>query len=72
MLELSSVITNGYVGLDTIESMRKKGFTFVVTVPATLAHPHACENDKLSIFAKYTEPYADGEKEEGKICVLPE
>ncbi len=54
MIELDCVITNGYVGRDTILSMLDKGWMFVATVPAKLIHPHALDTDKASIFSKYT------------------
>jgi len=56
MLEIDSIITNGYVDIQTIESFTARGYTFVCTVPAKPAHPHAMPTDKLSIFSKYTEP----------------
>lgn len=52
-LKLDSIITNGYVDPETIEVFTKEGHTFVCTIPAILAHPHAMPTDKLTIFAKY-------------------
>lgn len=59
MLELDSIITNGYVDSSTIEWFANKGYKFVCTIPANLAHPHAMDTDKLSIFCKYEEPTID-------------
>ena len=54
MLELDSVITNGYIDPQTIAFFLERGYKFVCTVPAKLAHPHALDTDKISIFSKYT------------------
>ena len=59
LLEFDSVITNGYVDPETIAFFLNRGYTFVCTVPAKLAHPHALDTDKLSIFSKYTELVID-------------
>jgi hypothetical protein len=59
MLELNSIITNGYVDISTMEVMLNDGWTFVCAVPAKTAHPHALDTDILSIFSKYTEPDID-------------
>lgn len=59
MLVIDSIITNGYVDPSTMEHFISKGWTFVCTVPANTAHPHAMPTDKLSIFSKYTEPVID-------------
>lgn len=59
MLIFDFVITNGYVAPDTMEYFLKRGYTFVCTIPAKSAHPHACDTDKITIFAKYTEPEID-------------
>lgn len=59
MVELDSVITNGYVAPDTIGHFQKRGYTFVCTIPANLVHPHSLPTDKLTIFSKYTEPDMD-------------
>ena len=65
MLEIDSIITNGYVDPQTIEHLTSGGWTFVCTVPAKLAHPHAMPTDKLSIFSRYIEPVID---ESGETC----
>ena len=59
MLTLDSIITSGYVAPDTMKYFSDKGYTFVCTVPAKLAHPYAVDTDKLSIFSRYTEPDID-------------
>ena len=61
MLELETIITNGYVDISTMAHFIDRGFIFVTTVPAKLCHPHACDTDKLSIFSKYTEPQISGD-----------
>jgi hypothetical protein len=62
MLEIDSVITNGYVAPDTMAWYLERGWTFICTVPAKSAHPHAMDTDKLSIFSKYTESQTDDSK----------
>ena len=62
MLELTTVITNGYVAAETLHHMLVDGWTFVVTIPAKLIHPHACETDKATIFSKYQEPVTGDSK----------
>lgn len=54
MLEIDSIITNGYVDPSTIYDFTSRGWVFVCTVPANLAHPYAAPTDKLTIFSKYT------------------
>jgi len=56
MIEFEVIITNGYVGSDTIYNMTNKGWAFVATLPAKSIHPHAMETDKATIFSKYKEP----------------
>lgn len=68
MLEIDSVITNGYVDIDTLESRAKEGWKFVVTVPAITAHPYAVPTDKLTIFSRYKE---DKINEEDKASIIP-
>ena len=65
MLELTTVITNGYVDIDTICSMVSEGWTFVITIPAKLIHPHALDTDKATIFSRYQEPVID---DSAKTC----
>jgi len=67
MLELDSIITNGYVDIQTIEHFTARGYVFVCTVPAKSAHPHAAITDKLSVFAKYTSPSIDNNCSEGTL-----
>lgn len=55
MLETTSIITNGYIDIDTIDAMAKSGWAFLCTIPAKPAHPYAMDTDKLSFFSKYTE-----------------
>ena len=55
MLETTSVITNGYIDIDTINSMAKSEWIFLCTIPAKLAHPYAMDTDKLSFFSRYTD-----------------
>ena len=62
MLELDSIITNGYVDPATMEHFTSKGWTFIGTLPAKSAHPHAMPTDKLTIFSKYTELVIDDSK----------
>ena len=62
MLEIDSIITNGYVDASTIEHFTSKGWTFICTIPAKSAHPYAMPTDKLSIFSKYTELVVDESK----------
>jgi len=56
MLNIVGVITNGYVDVSTMERMSNDGYSFICTIPANTAHPHAMSTDKLSIFGKYEEP----------------
>lgn len=62
MIKFECIITNGYVGDDTIYNMTKKGWTFVTTIPAKLVHPHAMDTDKATIFSKYIEFNIDDEE----------
>jgi len=57
MIEYNSVITNGSIDQDTISSYIKKGYTFLVTLPAKMVHPYAADTDKITLFSKYT-PYS--------------
>lgn len=61
MIDFDVVITNGYCDIDTIEGRLKKGWSFVVTIPAKMIHPHAMPTDKATIFSKYV-PYERGEE----------
>ena len=65
MLKLTSIITNGYLDIYTIEHMSADGYSFICTVPAGTTHPYAMHTDKLSIFGKYEEPQKE---EESTIC----
>ena len=62
MLDIISVVTNGYVDPSTLQSMHEKGWTFLVTLPANMAHPYALETDKITIFTKYTPAYSKDER----------
>lgn len=53
MIEFDYIITNGYIDIDTIESKTKKGWVFVITLPAKTICPTAMETDKLTIFSKH-------------------
>ena len=55
MIKFDSIITNGYVDIETISSRLKEGWTFVTTLPAKIVHPHAIDTDKVTIFSKYIE-----------------
>jgi len=55
MNKFEVIITTGYIDIDTIDKMTEKGWTFIVTVPAKLIHPHAAETDKATLFSKYEE-----------------
>lgn len=70
MLELNSIITNGYVDTSTMKHFLSDGWIFVCTVPAKTAHPHACLTDKLSIFSKYTEPVIDESNAASNTTIL--
>lgn len=54
MIKFDHVITNGYIGIETIEKRTENGWTFVTTLPAKTVHPHALETDKVTIFSKYS------------------
>jgi hypothetical protein len=56
-----SVITNGYVDIETMQHFLRDGWTFVCTIPAKQVHPHACDTDKFTLFSKYIEPVIDSE-----------
>jgi hypothetical protein len=62
LLEITYIITNGYVSIDTMGKFLNDGWTFVCTVPAKTAHPHALDTDKLAIFSRYTEPVIEDVK----------
>ena len=68
MLDITSVVTNGYVDPSTLKYMHEKGWTFLVTLPANMAHPHALETDKITIFTKYTpadsKPWSEESRDE--------
>lgn len=53
--EFVSIITNGYCDIDTITGYKKKGYKFLITLPALLVNSHAVETDKVTIFTKMTE-----------------
>ena len=55
MLETTYIITNGYIDINTINSMAKSEWIFLCTIPAKLAHPYAMDTDKLSFFSRYTD-----------------
>jgi hypothetical protein len=55
MIKFDSIITNGYIDIDTILGWTNKGWKFVTTIPAKQVHPHAMDTDKLTIFSKYQE-----------------
>lgn len=67
MLELKSIITNGYVDISTMEAFTRDGWKFVCTVPAKTAHPHAMDTDKLSIFSRYKEPEIDNDQQANSL-----
>ncbi|MEY8188633.1 hypothetical protein AB4X15_03020 [Peribacillus simplex] len=62
LIDFDWVITNGYIDKETINKRAEKGWDFVVTVPAKLIHPSACDHDKATIFSKYA-PYPKDENE---------
>mgnify|MGYP001615724012 CR=1 FL=1 len=71
MLEYDSIITNGYVDRDTIAAFITKGWTFVVTLPAKMVHPHALATDKWTLFSKYI-PYERREGDSNDAACSPE
>jgi hypothetical protein len=62
MIEYTSIITNGYIDISTIEGYMEKGWDFVVTLPARTVHPFALPTDKVTIFSKYI-PYEKTDSE---------
>ena len=55
MINLNYIITNGYPTKETIDNIKKEGWSIVVIERATLVHPYAMENDSIVIYSKYTD-----------------
>lgn len=55
MIKFDSIITNGYVDIETIEERAKEGWEFVAILPAKQIDIHALVTDKITIFSKYVE-----------------